>query len=385
MKKINSIYLKLFYIISLLPLLDMFTFKKPIFTFTGYLILLILFSLKRNVRLNIYSLLVIIFLMIAITSSIFASFSEYSNITLIYYVGALIFFTSMGIRFGYNLDEYFYILKKIIIVYAIIIIAIYITRMYMYDFNLSRVRGSVSIFGGNSAQLIFLFMLIIFKRMGSKDYPYFLLFTFIHAIIFISRGAIIITILWAIVDFVKAKPNILNIKRVFGFVVATILLIVGFAQTALYDFLIIRLVLWKNSIEGGASFLGDRFDILLFTIDYMRDNVYTIFLGIGPTLFRAIHPFGYSSTHNLFSDILIETGIFAFIVMLIIFGITMIKSKFRIYYFICITYAVFEGVNLFYIDKIFATGYVYFFIVIIYLDSTKRTTIKEKGELLNNI
>lgn len=373
---------KLLIFIPVLPLLDMFITKEsPLLTIIGYLIILIVYG--KKLKINYYVMLAFSFVFIVFASSVIAIISGNTDIKLLYYLIALLFFTAVGIVIGRDLNLFFNILRKMVYFYAFLNTVIYVSRMIMYDFSFSAARANMGIYGGNSAHFILFAFLLILKKQGSKDYIYFLTYTLIHSIMFVSKGAILMTVIWITLDVLNYnKSKILNKKFItLGFLV--FLIVKSLSNTSFGHYVVLRFNLWSSSYSDTGSVLGTRGDILEFVTNYIAQNINVLLFGVGPTVFQSINPWGFSNAHNLPVDILIDTGIFSLVVFLGITSITFIKSNNRWYYFLCIMYATVEGVALFYTTNSIVTGYAYMFILILYLDSTssKRPQTKYSGSL----
>jgi membrane protein len=288
-------------------------------------------------------------------------------------------FVILGSALGKNLKYYTKMLLKMTYIYFMVNLAIYIYRSIQYNFDFNRVRSGISIFGGNSAHFVFLMMLLILKKYGiqKKEYYIMLLMTVVNAIMFVSKGAILLTIGWILLDIInQKKTEILNWK-VISTTACGILIIKIFLGDKISDFLsylIERFTIWDNLYKNTGSLMGIRGQIADFTVSYIKSHISILLLGNGPATFRNINPWGYSNTHNLILDLTFDIGLVGIIIFFGICITIVLKNKNSIYFILCVLYATMEGVALFFIDSSspIISGLTFMFIIMYYYDSKKQ-------------
>ena len=288
-------------------------------------------------------------------------------------------FVILGSALGKNLKYYTKMLLKMTYIYFMVNLAIYVYRSIQYSFDFNRVRSGISIFGGNSAHFVFLMMLLILKKYGiqKKEYYIMLLMTVVNAIMFVSKGAILLTIGWILLDIInQKKTEILNWK-VISITVCGILITKVFFGNKISDFLsyfIERFTIWDNLYKNTGSLMGTRGQIADFTVSYIKSHISILLLGNGPATFRNINPWRYSNTHNLVLDLTFDIGLVGVIIFFGICITIVLKNKNSIYFILCVLYATMEGVALFFIDSSspIISGLTFLFIVMYYYDSKKQ-------------
>jgi O-antigen ligase len=193
---------------------------------------------------------------------------------------------------------------------------------------------------------------------------------------FISRGAIIITLLWVLYELIKNIKPKRFLKNLFIVAIFTLMIYVLLNNTSFGNILYLRFSQIFVSISEGGSWLGSRNDIIDYTVGFLQENPENVIFGIGPTMFRYIHPLGYSNTHNLLLDVFVEFGILTFIIFCIMILVMIYNSKNWFLVILTFIYAIFEGVNLLYNNGVIVTGYVLFVFLVTYLKivRSKRTS-----------
>ena len=302
---------KTFFIgLSVFPLIDFFApYKIPYLSIGVYLFLWLMFWSRETE----YYLLLIAFVVVNVLSVLFNIALNGFNKEQMYYI--LVMLTFSMLAFGVCSEKKIYIdmLYKMVLLYFCINTCIYFYRFIQYR-DFSRVRGGMSIYGGNSAHFIYLAMLFLLKQyMDKKWNRYFLILgvCVVNAVMFVSKGAIIITFIWILTDIIHYKESkILSKKNIMiGIMMVLLIIIVCSYKTDFLSYLINRFIGWKNLYQISGSIMGERGLIFEFSIQYMRENPIYLFFGIGPTNYRLINSWSYSNPHNLFLDVLMNTGI----------------------------------------------------------------------------
>lgn len=371
LKKISNV---IFIFIPIYPLIDFFLFEIPITTIIFYSIISFVwvFDLKKS---NYGMFENIIYIIIICFSSLLAFIDGPSSASgfLIPHLFTIISFSIFGLKIGNNFNEYYFLLKRMMYFFSLLIIAIFTTRLFLYNFDLTRVRANVNIYGGTTIHFSFMILLFLMKQKKDREYVFFLFFLFIHSLLFVSRTAIIFTFLWLFFDFISARFN-------FKKILLLLLLISSFlfvyfqidSNQILINYLISRFSTWINNTISGDSILGTRSLIFDFTINYLFKNPIRIFFGIGPTMFRFINPWTYSDTHNLLLSVFTDTGIFSLILILYLFISSLNNTNYKKYLLLCYFYGIVVGVNLYYINVSFLVAYEFMFIMIIYIITIKK-------------
>jgi len=369
LKKISNV---IFIFIPIYPLIDFFLFEIPITTIIFYSIISFVwvFDLKKS---NYGMFENIIYIIIICFSSLLAFIDGPSSGFLIPHLFTIISFSIFGLKIGNNFNEYYFLLKRMMYFFSLLIIAIFTTRLFLYNFDLTRVRANVNIYGGTTIHFSFMILLFLMKQKKDREYVFFLFFLFIHSLLFVSRTAIIFTFLWLFFDFISARFN-------FKKILLLLLLISSFlfvyfqidSNQILINYLISRFSTWINNTISGDSILGTRSLIFDFTINYLFKNPIRIFFGIGPTMFRFINPWTYSDTHNLLLSVFTDTGIFSLILILYLFISSLNNTNYKKYLLLCYFYGIVVGVNLYYINVSFLVAYEFMFIMIIYIITIKK-------------
>ena len=363
-------------LLPIFPLLDFFIFSDfPWITIISYVIICFVFGSWE------WKCDHLVFFLICMTlySILFSTIRNGYNSDQFKFFFCMFTFVILGSALGKNLKYYTKMLLKMTYIYFMVNLAIYIYRSIQYNFDFNRVRSGISIFGGNSAHFVFLMMLLILKKYGiqKKEYYIMLLMTVVNAIMFVSKGAILLTIGWILLDIInQKKTEILNWK-VISTTVCGILIIKIFLGDKISDFLsylIERFTIWDNLYKNTGSLMGTRGQIADFTVSYIKSHISILLLGNGPTTFRNINPWGYSNTHNLILDLTFDIGLVGIIIFFGICITIVLKNKNSIYFILCVLYATMEGVALFFIDSSspIISGLTFMFIIMYYYDSKKQ-------------
>lgn len=367
---------KLIVCMPLFPLIDFFVFSEiPVFTFASYL--LTFFVFKKNVikcDINIF-----LFILISITSCMINSIQKGIGGEEIKYLVALLFFSFMGATIGKKLEYYLEALVKMVVFYFVLNTMIYMYRLIAYEFDFNRVRSGISIFGGNTVHFIYLMVLFVLKKYTcrKKEYYLILVLSVINAVMFVSKGAILLAVAWVLLDIVnQKKTHILNKKSIMfvGILTVSIVPLLKDKLGVFIKYIVERFNIWGQLYNSTGSIWGTRGKIFEFTTEYIKNNPLVILWGNGPSNFRDINPWGYSNPHNLLLDVFIDLGIVGLFVFFAMCLCIIMKSKNKIYFLACICYAIFEGISLFYIDSSssIVAGFVFLFIIICYYDSKER-------------
>nr|WP_315085695.1 hypothetical protein [uncultured Lachnoanaerobaculum sp.] len=363
-------------LLPIFPLLDFFIFSDfPWITIISYVIICLVFGSWE------WKCDHLVFFLICMTlwSILFSTIRNGYNSDQFKFFFCMFTFVILGSTLGKNLKYYTKMLLKMTYIYFMVNLAIYIYRSIQYNFDFNRVRSGISIFGGNSAHFVFLMMLLILKKYGiqKKEYYIMLLMTVVNAIMFVSKGAILLTIGWILLDIInQKKTEILNWK-VISTTACGILIIKIFLGDKISDFLsylIERFTIWDNLYKNTGSLMGIRGQIADFTVSYIKSHISILLLGNGPATFRNINPWGYSNTHNLILDLTFDIGLVGIIIFFGICITIVLKNKNSIYFILCILYATMEGVALFFIDSSspIISGLTFMFIIMYYYDSKKQ-------------
>ena len=363
-------------LLPIFPLLDFFIFSDfPWITIISYVIICLVFGSWE------WKCDHLVFFLIYMTlcSILFSTIRNGYNSDQFKFFFCMFTFVILGSALGKNLKYYTKMLLKMTYIYFMVNLAIYIYRSIQYNFDFNRVRSGISIFGGNSAHFVFLMMLLILKKYGiqKKEYYIMLLMTVVNAIMFVSKGAILLTIGWILLDIInQKKTEILNWK-VISTTVCGIVIIKIFLGDKISDFLsylIERFTIWDNLYKNTGSLMGTRGQIADFTVSYIKSHISILLLGNGPATFRNINPWGYSNTHNLILDLTFDIGLVGIIIFFGICITIVLKNKNSIYFILCVLYATMEGVALFFIDSSspIISGLTFMFIIMYYYDSKKQ-------------
>lgn len=363
-------------LLPIFPLLDFFIFSDfPWITIISYVIICLVFGSWE------WKCDHLVFFLICMTlySILFSTIRNGYNSDQFKFFFCMFTFVILGSALGKNLKYYTKMLLKMTYIYFMVNLAIYIYRSIQYNFDFNRVRSGISIFGGNSAHFVFLMMLLILKKYGiqKKEYYIMLLMTVVNAIMFVSKGAILLTIGWILLDIInQKKTEILNWK-VISTTACGILIIKIFLGDKISDFLsylIERFTIWDNLYKNTGSLMGIRGQIADFTVSYIKSHISILLLGNGPATFRNINPWGYSNTHNLILDLTFDIGLVGIIIFFGICITIVLKNKNSIYFILCVLYATMEGVALFFIDSSspIISGLTFMFIIMYYYDSKKQ-------------
>ena len=366
-------------IISLLPifpLLDFFMFSDfPWITIISYVIICLVFGSWE------WKCDYLVFFLICMTlcSILFSTIRNGYNSDQFEFFFCMFTFVILGSALGKNLKYYTKMLLKMTYIYFMVNLAIYVYRSIQYSFDFNRVRSGISIFGGNSAHFVFLMMLLILKKYGiqKKEYYIMLLMTVVNAIMFVSKGAILLTIGWILLDIINQKKTEIINWKVISITVCGILITKVFFGNKISDFLsyfIERFTIWGNLYKNTGSLMGTRGQIADFTVSYIKSHISILLLGNGPATFRNINPWRYSNTHNLVLDLTFDIGLVGVIIFFGICITIVLKNKNSIYFILCVLYATMEGVALFFIDSSspIISGLTFLFIVMYYYDSKKQ-------------
>lgn len=376
----------LFILLPVFPLLDFFSpYKIPYLSILVYMVLLGMFCSKDFK----YYLALIAYVVVNILS-IFLSIVFYGlNTEQLYYIMVLLTFSTLGIGIGGRENRYINILYRMMFLYFVINTCIYFFRLIQYGFDISRVRGGVAIYGGNSAHFIYLTLLFLLKQHKEKKQSYYraLMICVINAVMFVSKGAMIITFIWILLDIVNHKDSkIFDFRNVImAFIIIVLFFCLCFYRPQFLSYIANRFVGWNHSFQKSGSIMGERGQIFKFTIDYIRENPIFLFFGIGSTNYKIVNPWGYSNPHNLFLDVLINDGVFCLTFFLCIVLKTLWHVQYKFYYMLCIIYATLEGVALFYVDEssCIMTGYAFMFLIIIFISSKTQINERHKQKIRN--
>lgn len=362
----------LFILLPIFPLLDFFApYHVPYLSISVYFVLILVFW-SREFE---YYPLLIYYTVISLLSICFSVLANGVKAEQIYYIVVLFTFFMLGVGIGTKEKRYIDMLYKMVLLYFCINTCIYFFRLVLYGFDFSRVRGGISIYGGNSAHFIYLIMLFLLKYHEEKRQAYYLMLgiSVVNAVMFVSKGAIIITLIWIIMDMIHYKDSKIFSKGnlMIGTAAITAIIAVCFLKKDFLSYIVNRFAGWTDSFQTFGNMFGVRGLIFEYSVDYLMKNPIYLFFGIGPSNYSLINPWSYSNPHNLFLDVLLNIGLFGFL----LFGFLVLKTfwytRYKLYYIVCIVYATLEGVALFFVDSAsrIVTGYAFMFLVIIYIYS----------------
>lgn len=170
-------------------------------------------------------------------------------------------------------------------------------------------------------------MLVKIYKGRSKEYYWILAICIINAVLYISKGAILVMVFWLALDLINQKDTkIISLKNI---VIVSIALFI--ASRVISDdftkYFIARFQIWFDLYENTGSFMGTRGQISDFSMAYIKENVKTWFLGVGPTNFKNINPWGYSNTHNLFLDLIMDSGFIGLSIFITMVAKGIIQSR----------------------------------------------------------
>lgn len=361
-------------ILPLIPLIDMMFIKKYAFISTIIYILIILIYSKDVIKRK--NIIVLAFFLIQLFTLCISLFSTEIKIEHWMFILTLWTFTVLAFELGNNIEQNISAIIKFVYSYFGLNTAIFLWRFVLYGLDLGRLRGGISIYGGNTAHFIYLEVLYILKTHNShqKDYFRILTIALINAFLYVSKGAILITAAWIILDIIHQKrTKILSIKRVSA-VVVLLTALLNMVPDSFFSYFERRFDQWFSLYKNTGSLMGTRGKILDFTIDFLNKHSYAWYLGIGPMNFRMINPWQYTNTHNLFFDVITDSGLIGLVLFLAIIFQVIIFDKQKSYFILCIIYAVFEGVALFVIkpEDCIMVGFAFMFLIIIYQDCIER-------------
>lgn len=362
----------IFVLLPVFPLLDFFApYNIPYLSLIVYGMVFFMFW-SREFE---YYILLIWYFVVSVLSIVFSIFSNGLNVGQLYYVVIFLTFSMLGIGIGVKEKYYINMLYKMVVLYFTINTCIYFFRLLQYGFDFSRVRGGITIYGGNSAHLIFLFTLFLLKQHEEMKQKYYLILgiSVINAVMFVSKGAIVITLFWIVLDIIYHRESEIFSKKnvIVGILVVISLFFVCSYKTDFLSYIIGRFIGWTKSYQLSGHIMGERGLIFEFSVDFLRENPIYLFFGIGPTNYKLINPWSYSNSHNLLLDVLVDTGVLGFLFFSSIVLKTFYCVKHKLYYAVCIIYAALEGVALFFVDvsSCIMAGYAFMFVVIIYIRS----------------
>lgn len=370
----NSYKIKetIFIFLPIFPLLDFFaSYNVPYISMMVYGILLLMFW---NREFEYYPLL-IMYVVISLLSICFSVLANGLKVEEIYYIIVLFTFLILGVEIGSNERRYIDMLYKMVLLYFCLNTCIYFFRLIWYGFDFSRARGGISIYGGNSAHFIYLVMLLLLKNCEEKREKYYLVLAIsvVNALMFVSKGAIIITLIWIVMDIIHHKESKIFSRTniVIGLLVIGGIVTVFFLKSDFLSYIVARFTGWRDSFQTFGNIFGVRGLIFEYSFNYLKENPIYIFFGIGPTNYSMINPWSYSNPHNLFLDVFVNTGIFGFLPFAFVVLKTLWCVHYKLYYVLCIIYAILEGIALFFVDSVsrIVTGYAFMFLIIIYICS----------------
>lgn len=343
---IKNIDFILFVFLPAYPLLDFLILKRgfPIATTLFYIIFLLLNY--RNTKITIPPItLFFCYLISLFFNGFYSVWLEEYDIALVVIFGTL--FTTLVLL--KKSDCYKYLLYFTYF-YFFLGIAIFYVRLVRENMNFYLVRGGATFYGGNTAHLVFLFMFFLAVYFGKrKDAIFLYLLSNLNAVLFSSKGAIIVQILILLYFiFGSYKPNL---KQLFLIFVSIACVYVLSDRIGLTEVLQTRLMIWQSSMEMGDSFFGTRYLIWKECINTLSNNINVLFFGCGLGKFYYINHWSYTNPHNVLMDVLFGSGIFGLFTFVYILIRTLVSlSRYRFLYLLIIIYAVIEGIALFYLD-----------------------------------
>ncbi len=361
-----------FVLLPVFPLLDFFApYKVPYLSILVYIAMIGMFW-SREFE---YYFLLIAYIIVNILSVVFCTILYGLKSEQIYYILVMLTFFILGVGIGVKEKYYINWLYKMVLMYFCINTSIYFFRLIQYGFDFSRVRGGITIYGGNSAHFIYLTMLFLLKKYKEKREQYYLILGIcvINSIMFVSKGAMVITFLWIVMDVINFQESKILSRRniIIGFLAIILIVIVSCFKTNFLSYIISRFAIWRNSYQLSGSIMGERGLIFRDTLMYLKENPNSFFLGVGPTNYKMVNPWSYSNPHNLFLDIFVNTGFLSLLFFSSIVIKTLWNIRYKFYYALCVIYATLEGISLFFVDaeSRIVTGYAFMFLIIIYISS----------------
>lgn len=370
------------FLLPIFPLLDFFVSPTfPWITIISYIAICIMF---RNGNLKC-DYIIFGFVCVTLCSLLCSTIRWGYSSDQLKFLLCMFAFLILGSAIGKKLNYYTPILLKMAYMYFSVNLAIYIYRAIQYNFDFNRIRSGISIFGGNSAHFVYIMMLLILKKYGvvKKDYYILLLMTIANSIMFVSKGAILLTIVWILVDIINQKKTEILNWRVISITVCSLLAIRFFFSDKISGFLSYfseRFTIWGDLYKNTGSLMGTRGQIMDFAVTYIKNHCSILLLGNGPVMFRNVNPWSYSNTHNLMLDIIFDIGLIGLIFFLCICIVIACKNLNSIYFILCILYATVEGVALFFVDSgsSIVGGFTFLFIIVYYYDTKNSVRIKRE-------
>ena len=357
-------------LLPVFPLLDFFLFKGfPYITAFAYLMIIIIYGNFRRISDNTIALFTGITVLSLLLNGIVKGFTVDQFKYLLCYTA----FASLGLHIGKDIDKYIKTLIKFTYCYFSVNTLVFIYRLVVFNYDFNRVRMGTAIFGGNSAHFIFMMMLLLLKDYDEyrKHYYVVLIITALNSVFYTSKGAIIATVVWVVLDILyQRKTKAINWKVIMA-VIAGALIFRFYIFDKIGNFLnfaLERFLIWEDLFKSTGGIMGTRAKIIDFCVGYIKSHPSILICGNGPTFFRDINPWLYSNTHNLFMDVVFDIGVLGVLIFFVICFKSLLYSKNRIYYLVCIGYATIEGVALFFIDGTspIMTGFAFFFIIAYY-------------------
>jgi len=348
--------------LPVLSLMDFFLFQiflipYPIFIFLASLWIVIIIGGIKDLLIHI--------LLFEFMASIFLNAFILKDFSIIIFQ-PLIFISLViaGVYLGNNLEKYLKYLVWMMLIYSSLNFSIYIYRAIIYSGDFARLRGNIAIYGGNSFQgYLFVFLLLLKIMDDNKNYYIFLTISLLNSVFFLSRGGMIINAVWLVTDLFIYSGRSKNRNK---FLVALIALGIGFYKFAPTDFILYLATRFQYYFGYSNKLVGNRGPLLIEAFNWFQSNPINLFFGFGFNGFKDVSSAGYSNVHNFFLSILFENGIFSFLIVLIILSLILIRVEHKMFFLYSTLYISFEGVNLFSINTNIYSGYLLFFIILIY-------------------
>ncbi len=282
-----------------------------------------------------------IFLFLNILGSLFAINVERSLwLSIISVLGPLLFYiVLMKIP-----SSVFSNIERIVISILKIILVFFILGFIFYYYQLSRglnvvgvgyLRGGGGIWMSNiSTQIMSLFYPLIFTKTIRKKRPFifyiFIFFFFTFIVVSLSRTSTVVYSLFAL--FFIFKSNISNYKKV-GISIIIVGIVFLFSNIILPSYGVSVNKLYESRFEKKGSVIqttlaDERLQLSKLALDkFLKRPIF----GYGIGNFVEINKPGYTNSHNIFTNILVERGIFSFLLFFsfIIFYLRLSSSNIR--------------------------------------------------------
>ena len=278
----------------------------------------------------------------------------------------------------------------------IVVLAIMIVRLQMYDMNFIRARSGSNIFGANAVISLFFLSYVISGIFNEiKAMHTILFFILIVSIIFISKTGILLGLFLLIVNTYCTKRLSVrySLKMIVSMVIATIFMVYVVSVTSLGESILLR---FNYNIYNDHGFLEALTDFYKVQIESQRGVLFErsfelireyYIKGIGLGNYYLFS--NYSSSHNLFINNIVELGVLVGVIVNLIFlipfylikKVVLNRSKVQVHtaYALFLILANTAGEKM-----IQPTGYITSFVILMIFGLFQAIKIKYNEEKKNN-